>query len=66
MATSSITHNFVIEGKERVERFANAVEASWNEEVSEWPSTGREMPSPYELEKIMTKFMERYGTNAKV
>ena len=37
MATSSITHNFVIEGKERVERFANAIEASWNEVIPERP-----------------------------
>ena len=37
MATSSIMHNFVIEGKERVERFANAVEASWNEVIPERP-----------------------------
>ncbi|MBP1566414.1 MAG: hypothetical protein J6A58_11730 [Oscillospiraceae bacterium] len=28
MATSSITHNFVITGKEHIEAFANAIEKS--------------------------------------
>ena len=32
MATSSITHNFVIKG-DAVERFANALEKSFNMEV---------------------------------
>ncbi|MBQ9565820.1 MAG: hypothetical protein IJU98_09565 [Synergistaceae bacterium] len=65
MATSSITHNFVIEGKERVERFANAIEASWNEVIPERPKVGRLVTNPKELKGIMAKFAERYGANAK-
>ena len=65
MATSSITHNFVIKGKERVERFANAIEASWNEVIPERPKAGRLVTNPKELKEIMAKFAERYGANAK-
>ena len=35
MATSSITRNFVITGKDKVEAFANALEESANAFVSE-------------------------------
>lgn len=31
MATSSITKNFIVSGKEQVEMFANAIEQSMNE-----------------------------------
>lgn len=31
MATSSITHNFVITGKEKVERFANLLDELWHD-----------------------------------
>ena len=33
MATSSITRNFVVEGEEQVEMFANAIEESWQESL---------------------------------
>ena len=33
MATSSITRNFVVEGEEQVELFANAIEESWQESL---------------------------------
>ena len=33
MATSSITHNFVISGQENVERFLDAVEESYQESL---------------------------------
>ena len=34
MATSSITRNFVVEGEEQVELFANAIEESWQESLT--------------------------------
>ena len=34
MPTSSITRNFVISGKERVEKFANAIEESYQESLT--------------------------------
>ena len=33
MATSSITKNFVVEGEEQVEMFANAIEESYQESL---------------------------------
>ena len=33
MATSSITRNFIVEGEEQVEMFANAIEESWQESM---------------------------------
>ena len=78
MATSSITHNFVIEGKERVERFANAIEASWNEVIPERTSAGRlvkdpeEEPvgrlvmDPEEAREILRRCAERRRANAAV
>ena len=34
MPTSSITRNFVISGKEQVEKFANAIEESYQESLT--------------------------------
>ena len=34
MATSSITRNFVVEGEEQVELFANAIEESYQESLT--------------------------------
>ena len=34
MATSSITRNFVVEGEEQVEMFANAIEESYQESLT--------------------------------
>lgn len=35
MATSSITHNFVVLGNEAAERFANAIEESYQNSLKE-------------------------------
>ena len=35
MATSSITKNFVISGEKQVEKFANAIEESYQESLTE-------------------------------
>lgn len=37
MATSSITHNFVISGQKNVERFLDAVEESYQESLQRKP-----------------------------
>ena len=64
MATSSITHNFVIQGPD-VEAFANAVEESFNEETPKLPVHGRLITAPEELEELLTKVRERYAKNSK-
>ena len=38
MPTSSIIHNFVISGEDKVEKFANAIEESYQESLNR-PST---------------------------
>ena len=59
MATSSITHNFVIKGKRRVEAFAKALEASFNTEVPEQPVLGREVTDPEEAWAILREALAR-------
>ena len=39
MATSSITKNFVVSGAEQVERFANAIEESYQESLHRAPAS---------------------------
>lgn len=47
MATSSITKNFVVSGKKQVEQFADAIEMSYKESLSE------SSPSFADTEKYM-------------
>ena len=60
MATSSITHNFVIKG-DAVERFANALEASFNTEVPKRSPCGRQLTDPREIREFMDRVRKRYG-----
>ena len=57
MATSSITRNFVVEGEEQVELFANAIEESYQESLvrKEEPIEFHELKG-----KEITEFMERW------
>ncbi len=56
MATSSITHNFVITTPEAAERFANAVEESFQERnMSRIRSNCRSMQNPDEIKAFMEK-----------
>lgn len=63
MATSSIKKNFVVSGKEQVERFANAIEASYQESLrrkeEEKTFTYRELKDPEDIRR----FMERWKRN---
>lgn len=54
MATSSITKNFVVSGKKQVEQFADAIEMSYKESLSESsPSSCRY--------RVMEKWKKLYG-----
>ena len=64
MATSSITHNFVIKG-DAVERFANALEKSFNTEVPDRPSCGRQLTDPNEIRNFMERVRKRYETKGR-
>ena len=56
MATSSITKNFVISGKEQVEMFVNAIEESARNRPVHIPVAAREITDEAELVEFMTKW----------
>ena len=61
MATSSITKSFVITGREQVEMFANAIEASYQESLTttENDVKYRELKDPVEINNFMKKWKEQ-------
>ena len=61
MATSSITTDFVISGKEAVERFADAIDASANTQERPMTVKGRELHGE-ELREFIKRTIE---VNAK-
>ena len=64
MATSSITKNFVISGKEQVEMFANAIEESYQESLTR-PKRNtslryRELRDPVEIQNLIEKWKKAH------
>lgn len=61
MATSSITKSFVITGREQVEMFANAIEASYQESLTRTENDVkyRELKNPVEINNFMKKWKEQ-------
>ncbi|MCI7040561.1 hypothetical protein ACTNBM_03965 [Lachnospiraceae bacterium HCP1S3_C3] len=53
MATSSITKNFVISGKEQVEMFVNAIEESAKNRPVQTSVAAREIKGENELRELM-------------
>lgn len=58
MATSSITHNFVITDPEAIERFANAVEESYQESLVAKPKKDYKITLVRDHDEFV-RFMER-------
>ena len=58
MATSSITKNFVISGKEQVEMFVNAIEESAKNRPVRTPVAARQIKGEEELRKFMKEWGE--------
>lgn len=59
MATSSITKNFVVSGKKQVEQFADAIEMSYKESLSESSPSFcryREIHETDEVYRVMEKW----------
>ena len=56
MATSSITKNFVISGKEQVEMFVNAIEESARNRPERTPVAARKIKGEEELRKFMREW----------
>ena len=64
MATSSITKNFVVEGEEQVEMFANAIEESYQESLvrkEERLANFHFIQTPEELDEFTKKWDEAHG-----
>ena len=55
MATSSITHNFVISNPESVKRFVAAIEASEYDRTPKQTLPGRQLTDPNEILALMAK-----------
>ena len=55
MATSSITHNFVISNPESVKRFIAAVEEAEYDRLPERPIPGRQLTDSKEIFALMAK-----------
>ena len=55
MATSSITRNFVISGREQVERFADAIETSANNPTPQVEVNATFLTDPKDIAKFMEK-----------
>ncbi len=58
MATSSITHNFVISGSERVQRFVDALDAADKDRMPKMPPVARHLKDPKEIAEFMAKWDE--------
>ena len=56
MATSSITKNFIISGKEQVEMFVNAIEESAKNRPVHIPVSANEITDEEELIEFMEKW----------
>lgn len=63
MATSSITRNFVIAGKQQVETFADAIEASANDRPVRMPVAAKQLKGKADLLFLKEKREKANGKN---
>ncbi|MDO4488561.1 MAG: hypothetical protein Q4B67_05695 [Eubacteriales bacterium] len=63
MATSSITKNFVVSGIEQAEKFANAIEESYQESLLSKPASDLKITYLKDAEDIKN-FMAKRKSNA--
>ena len=64
MATSSITRNFVVEGEEQVEMFANAIEESYQESLTRDNTchvSYDEITTAQEAKEFMQRWRAKHG-----
>ena len=55
MATSSITHNFVVSNPQSVKRFIAAIEAADKDRTPKQSLPGRQLTHPNEILSLMSK-----------
>lgn len=58
MTTSSITHNFIISGKNKIEKFVNAIEEFYQESLNKPPIKNIRITYLTDTEEIK-RFMEK-------
>ena len=63
MATSSITRNFVVSGKNQVEAFADAIEESYQESLREAPAADVKVTYLRGAEEIKKFMLKRQNSN---
>jgi hypothetical protein len=63
MATSSITKNFVVSGTEQVEKFANAIEESYQESLVRTPTPDMRITYLRGSEEVKKFMAKRKKTN---
>ena len=59
MATSSITRNFVISGRDKVEAFATAIEKSSKDCVKSRNISAKQLKDPRDIKALMNKAKEK-------
>lgn len=63
MATSSITKSFIVSGDEQVEKFANAIEESYQESLQREPILDMKITYLDNVEEIKKFMAKRKKTN---
>jgi hypothetical protein len=63
LATSSITKNFVVSGEEQVEKFANAIEESYQESLKRTPEPDMKITHLRGAEEVKKFMAKRKMTN---
>lgn len=61
MATSSVTHNFVISDPESVKRFAEAIDEADHDRTPKQLLPGRQLTDPQEILNLMSKRKKKHG-----
>ena len=64
MATSCITKNFVVSGQRQVEKFANAIEESYQESLHRAPTPDLRITHLHGSEEVKKFMAKRKKTNA--
>lgn len=59
MATSSITHNFIISDPKSVERFIKAIDEADHDRTPKQKLPGRQLTDPQEILSLMSKRKKR-------
>ena len=64
MATSSMTKTFIVEGKEQAEKFANAIEESYQESLHRAQTPDLRITHLHGAEEVRKFMAKRKKTNA--